>query len=88
MSDFKINLSIFNDEKNAKIDYSGTASIKQDDIPFLIDYLQNATPDQYGSVSLRLAGWKKKSKKGTAYISAVVQPPRQQQQSAQEDMPF
>ncbi len=87
MSDFKINLSIFNDEKNAKIDYSGTASIKQDDIPFLIDYLQKAQPDQYGSVSLRLAGWDKKSKKGTEYISAVVQPPRQQQ-PVQEDMPF
>lgn len=94
MTEAKMNLTIFKDTKNEKIDYSGKATIKADQVDALIAYLKSASPNQYGDIELRIAGWNKQSKSGTGYISAVASTPRQQQQpvavaaTSTSDFPF
>jgi uncharacterized protein (DUF736 family) len=78
MTEAKFNITIFKDTKNEKIDYSGKIAVKADQVDALIAYLKSATPNQYGDVEMRVAGWNKQSKSGTGYISAVASTPRQQ----------
>jgi hypothetical protein len=74
---FKLNLSIFKSTKpESKIDFSGMMNIKVEELDALCRFVISQTPDQYGSVQVPITGWKKTSKSGLAYVSAVAQPPR------------
>lgn len=73
---FKFNLGIFKSTKpDSKIDFSGMMNVKVEDLDAFCAFVMSQTPDQYGSVQVPISGWKKTSSKGTAYISAVAQPP-------------
>ncbi len=73
---FKLNLSIFKSTKpESKIDFSGMLNVKVEELDAFCAFVMSQTPDQYGSVQVPVTGWKKTSKSGLAYISAVAQPP-------------
>ena len=74
---FKLNLSIFKSTKpESKVDFSGMMNVKVEELDAFCAFVMSQTPDQYGSVQVPISGWKKTSQKGLAYVSAVVQPPR------------
>ena len=84
---FKLNLSIFKSTKpESKIDYSGMLNVKVEELDALCAFVMSQTPDQYGSVQVPVSGWKKTSKSGLAYISAVAQPPRDYVERAAESL--
>jgi hypothetical protein len=74
---FKLNLAIFKSTKpDSKVDFSGRMNIKPEELDALCAFVLSQPVDQYGSVQVPVSGWKKQSSNGTAYVSAVAQPPR------------
>jgi hypothetical protein len=73
---FKLNFVIFKNEKpESKLDYNGVLNLKVDDLDALCKWAMSQEVNQYGTVELRIAGWKKTSKTGLPYISALAEPP-------------
>lgn len=73
---FKLNFAIFKNEKpESKLDYNGVLNLKVDDLDALCKWAMSQEVNQYGTVELRIAGWKKTSKAGRPYISALAEPP-------------
>lgn len=73
---FKLNFAIFkNDKPDSKLDYSGVLNLKVDELDDLCKWAMSQEVNQYGTVELRIAGWKRESKAGRAYISALAEPP-------------
>lgn len=72
-----MNGSLFTDQSQNRIDFSGNCSITREDAMALCDYLlsQRAEGDQYG-LKLFISGWRKQSRQGKNYISLQIQPPR------------
>ncbi|QQG31320.1 hypothetical protein S2L_25 [Cyanophage S-2L] len=72
-----LNGSLFVDDSQNRIDYSGSCTITAQDVAALADYLfsNRAEADQYG-LKLYISGWKKQSRNGKPYISLQIQPPR------------
>lgn len=52
--------------------YDGIISIPADVIPALLDYLSAAQPNDRGEVPLKMAGWKRTSQAGKAYLSLSI----------------
>jgi hypothetical protein len=74
---FKINIAMFKNTKaDSKVDFGGSLKIKVDDLDALCAWAMKQEMNQWGTVELPISGWKKTSSKGTAYISAVAEPPR------------
>ena len=73
---FKLNIAIFKSTKpESKVDFTGSMSVKAEELDSFCRFIMSQTPDQYGTIQVPVSGWKKTSKSGLAYISAVAQPP-------------
>jgi uncharacterized protein (DUF736 family) len=78
MANPSINASLFKNERKESAnqpDFTGPGSVTPDDLKAIYDAALSgkAVFDEKGSIKVRIAGWKKESAKGTAYISLSLQ---------------
>jgi uncharacterized protein YfaP (DUF2135 family) len=74
---FKINIALFKNTKpDSKVDFGGSLKIKVEELDALCAWAMAQEMNQWGTVEIPISGWKKTSAKGTAYVSAVAEPPR------------
>ena len=73
------NASLFkNDrkERDNQPDFTGPGTISKEDLMAIADMVtkEEVNFDENGSAKIRVAGWKKQSKSGLAYISLAISP--------------
>jgi hypothetical protein len=85
MSDPKLQAALFRNERKQsdnQPDFTGPGSVSPEDLKRLYEMAVSGEGafDDKGQIKIRVAGWKKQSSAGNAYISLAITPERPQQQ--------
>ena len=65
--------------------YDGVISVPADQAYALANYLMNATPNDRGSIPMRISGWRKEpASGGDAYVSMAIEPDYKTQKAIEE----
>jgi len=68
--------------------YGGVINVPADQIDALVSYLKRATPDDRGTVPMKISGWKKEpAGGGRAYVSMAIEPDYKTQKAIEESAP-
>lgn len=68
--------------------YGGVINVPADQIDALVSYLKRATPDDRGTIPMKISGWKKEpAGGGRAYVSMAIEPDYKTQKAIEESAP-
>jgi len=68
--------------------YGGVLNVPADQVDALVNYLKRATPDDRGTIPMKISGWKKEpAGGGRAYVSMAIEPDYKTQKAIEEAAP-
>ena len=68
---FAIDIKLFPNTKNTKIDLDGNLKIQSTEVEAICEYLKSAKPDDTGRIILKVKGWRRVSEKGNKFLSCL-----------------